>query len=217
MRRFLKDNGLSLAALTLFVLSLLGQAVSGFHVYNSDAAEHGASTVTLAGYLTTGAFFEALFENWESEFLQMALFVILTKFLLQKGSSESKKPGKNAVDEDPRETNDPHAPWPVRKGGMWLKLYERSLSLALLGLFVLSFVGHAAAGAKNYSDEELRHGGHAVGTWQYMATSNFWFESLQNWQSEFFSVALLVLLSIVLRERGSAQSKPVAMPHAETD
>jgi hypothetical protein len=217
MKKFLKNHGLSLAMLTLFLMCLVGQALSGLAVYNEEAVEHGTPVLGLLAYLRSGAFLEALSENWESEFLQMAVFVILTKFLLEKGSSESKTPGKNDVDEDPRGVKDPRAPWPVRKGGLWLTLYERSLSTVLVLFFVGSLVMHAMSGARNYSEEQLAHGGEAVSTLQYLGNANFWFESLQNWQSEFFSVAILVLLSIFLREKGSAQSKPVAMPHAETE
>lgn len=217
MKAFFRDNGLSLAALGLFVVCLFGQALAGLSVHNDELVEHGRRALGLSEYLRSGAFVEAVSENWESEFLQMAVFVILTKFLLQKGSSESKKPGENGVDEHPTSVSDPKAPWPVRKGGLWLALYERSLSLTLLLLFIMSFVAHAISGARKYSEDQLAHGGEPVSALDYAATASFWFESLQNWQSEFFSVAVLVLLSIVLRERGSPQSKPVAMRHAESE
>ncbi len=217
MQRFLKNNSLSLAAFGLFLLSLLGQALSGAHVYNDNALEHGRAAVGFASYLGTGEFTEALFENWESEFFQMAVFVVITKFLVQKGSSESKKPEELGHAEKPTKSASPDAPWPVRRGGFWLSLYERSLSLTLAALFVGSFLLHAYFGAENFSEDQLRHGGHAVSMLQYLGTSQFWFESFQNWQSEFLSVGALVLLSIFLRERGSPQSKPVAAPHSETE
>jgi hypothetical protein len=122
-----------------------------------------------------------------------------------------------AVDEDPRcRRNDAKVPWPVRRGGALLTLYERSLSLVLGLLFALSFVLHGLGGASKFNEDRVRHGAQAISTLRYFATSQFWFESFQNWQSEFLSVAALVLLSIVLRERGSPQSKPVAAPNAET-
>jgi hypothetical protein len=202
MRRFLRENGLSIAALVLFAASLVGQALSGL------AVARKAGPMTLGAYLVGGDFIEAVFENWESEFLQMALFVMLTRFLRQKGSSESKSlDGKEATDEDPRKKkNDPNAPWPVRKGGIVLAVYQRSLFIALILLFIGSFFLHGVGGSKK----------EGISVWSYFATSQFWFESFQNWQSEFLSVATLVLLSIVLRERGSPQSKPIAAPHAET-
>ena len=217
LSRFVRENGLSLAATLLFVLSMLGQGLCGLRVANQEARAHREPTMGLVSYLASGDFIEAVFENWESEFLQMALFVLLTKFLRQKGSSESKKlHRKEAVDQDPREARGPDAPWPVRRGGWVLALYERSLFLSLMLLFALSFVLHAVGGASKYNEEQLRHGGTTLSVPEYFATSSFWFESFQNWQSEFLSVASLVLLSIVLRERGSPQSKPVAAPHSET-
>jgi hypothetical protein len=218
MPRFLRDNALSLAALLLFVLSLVGHALTGWHVAKSEAFEHGSAMMPLREYLGSGDFIESVFENWESEFLQMGLFVVLTKFLRQRGSSESKKVGEEeAVDQDPKNARtDPNAPGPVRRGGLVLQIYERSLSLALFALFVASLALHAVGGASKHNEEALRHGGSAVTILGYLGTSRFWFESFQNWQSEFLSVAVLVLLSIVLRERGSPQSKPVAAPHSAT-
>jgi hypothetical protein len=104
----------------------------------------------------------------------------------------------------------------VRHGGAVLKVYEHSLSLAMFTLFGASFLMHAVTGAHEFSNEQLAHGGGAVGTWQYLTTSRFWFESFQNWQSEFLAVAAIVVFSVFLRERGSSESKPVAAPHAMT-
>jgi hypothetical protein len=217
LARFLRENGLSLAALLLFVVSLVGQAACGYRVANQEAREHGQAAAAFGAYLASGDFVEAVFENWESEFLQMALFVMLTRFLRQKGSSESKKlDSEDEVDRDPRQAVRPDSPWPVRRGGLVLVLYERSLFISLMLLFGLSFVLHAVGGASKRNEEALRHGGEVVSTLGYFFTADFWFESFQNWQSEFLSVAALVLLSIVLRERGSPQSKPVAAPHSET-
>lgn len=218
MRRFLRDNGLTVTMLTLFLLSLAGQILTGHAEYNDDQSEHARPTVALAEYLTTGHFVEATFENWESEFLQMAAYVLLTVFLYQRGSSESKDPdGEEEVDRDPRDSRDKRdAPGPVRAGGLILKLYENSLFLAFAALFLISFTLHAYGGAEEYSGEQQAHGRAAVTFWQYLASSRFWFESFQNWQSEFLSVAAIVVLSIWLRQRGSPESKPVDAPHEQT-
>ncbi|MCA1614219.1 MAG: hypothetical protein LC800_08780, partial [Acidobacteria bacterium] len=153
MRRFLRDNGLTVVMLTLFFLSLLGQTFTGLSEYNDDQSEHGQPAVGLAEYLTTGHFIEATFENWESEFLQMAAYVMLTVFLYQRGSSESKDPDEEEeVDRDPRSSRDKRdAPGPVRAGGLALKLYENSLFIAFALLFLLSFALHAYGGAEEYS------------------------------------------------------------------
>ncbi len=200
----------------LFALFLLGMSLAGQREYNEEQTEHGEETVSYVGYLQTGHFVEAVFENWESEFLQMGGFVLLTVFLFQKGSPESKKLEGEAVDEDPRDSDGEDAPWLVRTGGVKLWLYERSLTIALFTLFFVSFALHAAAGAREYSAEQVAHGGSEIGMLAYIATSRFWFESLQNWQSEFLAVGALVVLSVYLRQRGSPESKPVAAAHAET-
>ena len=219
MSNFFRNNGLSIVMFLLFFFSLAGQSVTGFMEYNEDQQEHDQPNISFPEYLVSGHFVEAVFENWESEFLQMSAYVILTVFLFQKGSSESKDPDKEEkVDEDPRDAKDKKdAPGPVRKGGLALKLYENSLSIALFLLFIISFFLHAAGGHDEYNKEQMEHGSsETVTVLGYIATSRFWFESFQNWQSEFMSVGALVVLSIFLRQRGSPESKPVASPHSET-
>jgi hypothetical protein len=167
--------------------------------------------------LRTGDFVEATFENWESEFLQMGMYVVLTAFLFQKGSSESKPIDETAPqDANPRKSFPPNAPWPVKRGGVVLKVYENSLAIAFFVLFFVSMALHAAGGVAAFNSEGEQHGQPAISVWQYLTTSQFWFESMQNWQSEFSAVAAIVGLSIVFCQRGSAESKPVAEPHRET-
>jgi len=220
MKRFLRNNGLSLVVFGLFFSTFLfGQSLVGHRHYNNEQREHGQSTVTYLEYLGGNHFLEATMENWESEFLQMFFFIVLTVFLYQKGSAESKDPDKKEeVDRGPgKSRSKKDAPWPVRKGGWILKLYEHSLSLAFLLLFLGSFFLHAQGGAGEYNDDQKEHGSpERVTTLGYMATSRFWFESLQNWQSEFLAVGSMVALTIFLREKGSQESKPVDAPHRET-
>jgi hypothetical protein len=220
LRKLLRENGLSIVTFSLFFLFLIGQSVAGWLAHNQDAGQHGQETLRYLPYLFSGHFLEAVFENWESEFLQMAAFVVLTSFLYQKGSAESKKlpeEGENPQDQDPNEERDkPEAPAPVKRGGPLLWVYERSLCGMLTLFFLLSFAGHAFAGAREYNQEQLEHGQKAAGVLQYVGSSQFWFESLQNWQSEFLAVFALVVLSIWLRGRGTPESKPVAAPHAQT-
>ena len=219
MRRFLRDNGLSLVLFNLFFLAfLVGQSVTGFLQNNEELLEHQQPLLTFGEYLRDAHFWEATTENWESEFLQMFIYVVLTVFLFQKGSSESKDPeGPNEVDRDPRQSRDEKdAPWPVRHGGFVLKLYENSLALAFLFLFLLAFFLHGVSGAGEYNQDREAHGDAPVSVGEYMASSRFWFESLQNWQSEFLAMWAMVVLSIWLRQRGSPESKPVDSPHSET-
>lgn len=148
----------------------------------------------------------------------MAAFVILTVFLYQKGSAESKNPGgTERVDKiDGESTKNPAMPWPVRKGGLALNLYKYSLSISLLVLFAFSFLAHMIGGALRYNDERLEHGQPPATTLQYVESSTFWFESFQNWQSEFLSIFVMVVFTIYLRQIGSPESKPVDTPHAES-
>jgi hypothetical protein len=214
-----RNNSLSIVLLALFLASLVGHAVAGWKAHNDDQRQHGAPELTFGAFLVSAEFGETVFENWESEFLQMGFYVILTVFLLQRGSSESKKhDGSDEVEEDPRShRDDPGAPRPVRAGGWRLKLYQNSLSLAFLILFLMSFIGHAAAGARRHNDEQRQHGERQqLSVVAYMQKPQFWYESFQNWQSEFLAVLSIVVLSIWLRQWGSPESKPVHAPHSST-
>ncbi len=214
---WLRNNGLSVVMALAMLGSWVGQAITGWHQHNEELVEDGASALAFASYLGSGHFLQATFENWESEFLQMAFYVVLTIFLYQKGSSESKdpdKPGEEEVDREPKPG--PDAPWPVQRGGLWLTVYKNSLALVLFLLFALSFVLHFYGSLQDYNGEQLRTGKPEENWGEYIAGSRFWFESFQNWQSEFLSVLAIVLLSIWFRQKGSPESKPVDAPDSET-
>jgi hypothetical protein len=185
---------------------------------SANQLEHHQAAVSLWSYLHTGDFVEATFENWESEFLQMGMYVVLTAYLFQRGSSESKPlEGDSPQDANPRDADlRKPVPWPVRRGGVVLTLYENSLVSLFFVLFAASIALHAAGGARAYSADQQAHGQPTVSVWGFVHTSQFWFESFQNWQSEFLAVAVIVGGSVYLRQRGSAESKPVAEPHHTT-
>jgi hypothetical protein len=218
MAKLIRDNGLTIVLLLLFAVSLIGQSLTGRAKYNEDQRDHGKTALTYTEYLQSAAFVESVFENWESEFLQMALYVWLTSFLYQIGSSESKDPDKSEeVDEEPEaHRTDAEVPYPVRAGGLLLKLYENSLSLSLTILFAISFVLHLLGSQKEACREQLLHGGTCSSALQHLGSSTFWFESFQNWQSEFLSIAVIVVLSIFLRQKGSPESKPVHAAYSQT-
>lgn len=212
---FFYTNGLSLVLLALALASIIGQIATGFNEYNQFLNEHHQPKITIGAYLCSAHFIEATFENWESEFFQMALFVILTIFLRQKGSSESKDLDK------PEDVDKPviaraNSPWAVKKGGIALAIYQHSLSIALILLFFISFGMHWYGSWKDYNLEQALKNKPGGSCLSYLANTKFWFESFQNWQSEFFSVFALIFLSIFLRQKGSPQSKMVAAPHSET-
>ncbi|MBF9195525.1 DUF6766 family protein [Microvirga terrestris] len=218
MRQFLRDNGLSIALLSLFLISLVGQALAGWRAQAEELRLHELPAIGFTDYLASGHFISAVFENWESEFLQMAAYVVLTIFLFQKGASESKKPDEpNPEDESPSaRRSDPDAPWPVHRGGLLLKLYSHSLSIALVTLFLASFWLHLVGSTRRMNEEALMHHQPTQTMVETLGDPGFWYESFQNWQSEFLSIAVLLVLGIYLRERGSPESKPVAAPHTAT-
>lgn len=212
---FLYRNGLSLALLSLIFIFWSAQAYTGWKEYNKEREEKMTAPVSFKHYFTTGHFIEATFENWESEFLQMGLYVLLTIHLRQLGSSESKKlEGKEEVDREPQ----PHenAPWPVKKGGFVLLLYKNSLFIAFSILFIISFMLHAWGSLQVYNEEQMLDGKPTETMSSYFLNSKFWFESFQNWQSEFVALISLVVFTIYLRQKGSPQSKPVDAPYDET-
>ena len=187
MKKFFRNNGLSVTFLLLFIFSLIGQVITGFREHNQEVVEDGGYSISMRQYMTSGHFLQATFENWESEFLQMALFVILAMFLFQKGSSESKDPDKKKEDVD-REPNPNRkgAPWAVKRGGIVLDIYKHSLSYALLFLFLLSFLVHWYGSNIEFNEEQILKNQSPETMMEYIGNPRFWFESFQNWQSEFY-------------------------------
>jgi hypothetical protein len=204
MRKFFKNNGLSLVLLLFFLGFWTAQAIAGFHVYNSDQFLHGNPPLGFAEYLKSGHFWQATGENWESEFLQMGFYVILTSFLFQRGSAESNDPDQaEELAEKGR-----------KKTASWL--YRNSLSLAFLVLFALAFAVHAVGGLQELNQERAEHGQPLETMGEFLGESEFWFQSFQNWQSEFLAVLSIVILSIFLRQDGSPESKDVEDPNSKT-
>ena len=217
LRQFAHRNGLSLAIFGLFLLFLVAESVVGSFAYNSDRQDHGLPAVSYARFLMSGRFIESTAENWESEFLEMTFYILLTSFLYQRGSAESKSPDASEdSDPEPAAAAKARPPWPVRRGGWVLKLYEHSLSTALLLLFLIAFAIHASGGVREYNESQVEHGRPPVTLLQFMGTPEFWFQSFQNWQSEFLGLGSMIVLSIFLRQRGSPESKPVEAPHSQT-
>lgn len=216
MRRFLRRHGLSLVLLgILFPGSWVGQTLTGLGEYNEERQKHGSPALELGAYLKSPHFLEATAENWESEFLQMFVYVVATAYLFQKGSAESKDP--DAPPSAQADRLKPNAPWPVRHGGWVERIYEHSLSVALAGLFFVSFALHLGGGLRLYNEERLAEGERALSTGEFIHSTRFWFQSFQNWQSEFLAIGSMVVLSIFLREKNSPESKRVETPHWENE
>lgn len=217
MRRFFTNNSLSIVLIALFLVFLVGLAFSGYAHQNEQLAMHGQSPESFTGYLGSGEFIEAVFENWESEFLQMGAFVLLTIWFKQKGSADSKEiEGHEKVDKPSHLSVRKAKNWGQRWRAIRHTLYGSSLSIALFALFFISFGLHAVGGVAAANEEATQHGEPTMSVMQYVGSSQFWFESFQNWQSEFIAVAALIIFSIFLRQRHSPESKPVEESNAKT-
>jgi hypothetical protein len=215
--KILRNNGLTIVLMLLFLGSIIGQFLTGWAFENNELARHGEDARSLFRYAGDPQFISAVFENWESEFLQMSAYVLLTCFLFQKGSAESRDPDEGPRDLDlEKQAAKPGAPAILRAGAAARALYANSLGLALAVLFVASFLMHWTFSARAAASEALSHGETPLSMAEYFWDPQLWFESFQNWQSEFLSTAVLVVLSIFLRQRESPESKPVAAPHSQT-
>ena len=217
MKQFWKNNSLSIILIGLFLAFMVGLALTGFAQQNEESAMHGQPAESFGSYLTSGEFVEAVFENWESEFLQMGALVLLTIWFKQKGSADSKKlRGSEPTDTPPRYKLRGAKDWPARWRAIGYMFYSYSLTIALFSLFVISLLLHAAGGVAAANNEAYLHGAAPMTMWQYMGSAQFWFESFQNWQSEFIAVASLLIFSIFLRQRYSPESKPVEDANSKT-
>ncbi len=217
MAKFVKNNGLTIALVVLFAASIVGHWLAGWHFQNEQLVRHGKPEIGIIAFVGDPQFLSTVFENWESEFLQMSAYVILTGFLSQRGSAESSDPDARERNGDTNEKrSEADAPAAMHRGALARWAYSHSLGLVLLSLFVASFALHWLFSAREAADEAVTHGGMPLSAGEYLTGAQLWFESFQNWQSEFLSTAVIVVLSIFLREKGSPESKPVAAPHEQT-
>lgn len=220
MRRLIRDNALALCFLALFLLCLAGQSLAGAAAFNEEQAANGGSPVTWAEYVTSSAFGVDVAENWQSEYLQFFLYILITVWLIQRGSPESKKAGEEGLESDAEQKVGRHArpdspAWAAAAG--WRQtVFSHSLGFAMGLLFLLSWLAQSITGLAAYNNEQLAQLEEPIGWSAYVVSADFWNRTLQNWQSEFLAVASMVLLAIFLRERGSPQSKKVGEPHSAT-
>ena len=220
MRTWLREHGLSLAFTVLLLGALVGQAFSGLAIVNEDAADAGLPRLSLGEYLTSSSFAVDVAENWQSEYLQFLLFILLTVWLVQRGSPESKPLGKTGRESDKDQkvaeyAQDDSPPW-AKVRGWRLGVYSHSLGLVMGLIFVGSWLAQFVAGRSANNAELIRDLQAPMGWRDYLTAPDFWNRTFQNWQSEFLAVASMVVFSIYLRERGSPESKPVGEPHEST-
>jgi hypothetical protein len=212
---FFYRNGLSLVFILLFIITLIAQAFTGWKEHNNELTEEQGTALGFTTYLKSGHFIASTFENFESEFLQMALYVMLTISLRQIGSAESKSLNeKEEVDREPQPGKD--SPWAVRKGGLILKIYSHSLSIVFFILFFASWGMHFYGSWQDNNVQQVLKNKPEESAIEFIMQPRFWFETFQNWQSEFLSVFAIVFLTIYLRQKGSPESKPVDAPDMET-
>jgi uncharacterized protein DUF6766 len=220
MRTFLRQNSLSIAFLAMFLAALAFQAVAGWDVANEERDRHGEPNLSFARYVASSEFGNAVMENWQSEYLQFTLFILLTVWLLQRGSPESKELDKAGRESDEEQLVGEHAredsPRWARVDGIRRKLYENSLLLVMGLIWIGSWFAQSVTGLSKYNADRLSHEQDTLSWPSYLGSSDFWETTLQNWQSEFLAVASMVILSVYLRQRGSPESKPVGAPHEAT-
>ena len=216
----LRDNSLTIVFGVLFLLALLGQAVSGSFKFNNQAIADGVDTISFWHYLTTSDFAVDIAENWQSEYLQFLLYIFLTVWLVQRGSPESKKVDDAGAESDRKQMVGEHAkedsPAWAKVRGWRLAVYSRSLVLVMGAIFFGSWLAQSIAGRAAYNETELSQLQMPVSWVGYVTSADFWNRTLQNWQSEFLAVASMVAFSIYLRQRGSPESKPVGASHTST-
>jgi hypothetical protein len=220
MKIFLRHNALGLVFGLLFLASLGGQAVAGHISYNEDQVEHSSQPISFGRYLTSSDFGQAVMENWQSEYLQFLLFLMLTIWFVQRGSPESKQPGEEGLGSDREQMVGEHAkpasPRPAKSGGWRAALYGNSLLIVMGTIFLLTWTAQSLTGWSAFNEELTDHHQQTIGWLGYVGNADFWQTTLQNWQSEFLAVGSFTVFAVFLRQRGSPESKPVGSPHAET-
>jgi hypothetical protein len=220
MRRFLRENSLGVVFGLLFLGALVGQAITGHAAFNQQQLVEGLEPVSLGRYLTSASFAVDVAENWQSEYLQFFLFILLTVWLVQKGSPESKKPDELGLESDGDQRVGPYAaadsPAWAKTGGWRRIVFSNSLGLVMGVVFLLSWLAQSVAGVVAFNEEQLADLERPVSWSRYLIEPDFWNRTLQNWQSEFLAVASMAILSVYLRQRGSPESKPVGASHLST-
>jgi len=215
-----RAHGLSLVFGALFGATLIAQAFVGHSDFNAIQLAHNGDPITLWRYVSSSEFGVDVLENWQSEYLQFSLFILGTVWLIQRGSPESKEPGKSGLESDADQRVGAHAtersPAWARVAGWRRTVYSNSL-LAVMGtLWLASWAGQSITGRVVFNAERFDHRQSALSWWQYVGTPDFWNRTLQNWQSEFLAVGSMAVLAIYLRQRGSPESKPVGAAHDAT-
>jgi hypothetical protein len=220
MRAFARDNGLGLFFLAIFLVALALQSLTGWQDFNNGQLRHDGESIGYGRYLLSSEFGVAMLENWQSEYLQFALYITATVWLLQRGSPESKELGQAGGESDREQKIGRHAdddsPLWARVGGLRTRVFSNSLLIAMGTIWVLSWLGQSITGRVAYNEERIEHHQSGLDYVQYLGSADFWERTFQNWQSEFLAVGSMAVLAVYLRQRGSPESKPVGEAHGHT-
>jgi hypothetical protein len=218
--RYLRENGLTLAFLGLLLGAVIGQAFTGVAELNGEQRATGGATLSLAEYVLSSDFAVDVAENWQSEYLQFALYIVATTWLVQRGSSESKDLDEIGTGSDAQQKigryAEPDSPGWARAGGWRAALYGRSLGAIMTFFFLLSLLAQSIAGRAAFNGQLLDRDQDTFSWSDYVASADFWNRTFQNWQSEFLAVASMAAFAIYLRQRGSPESKLVGAAHDAT-
>jgi hypothetical protein len=220
VRRIIRDNGLTLFFLIIFLAALLGQSFAGLAAYNDTQIAEGLKEVGYWRFVTSSDFAVDVAENWQSEYLQFFLYIGATVWLIQRGSPESKQPGAEGPESDEEQKvgrfAEAGSPRWASAEGLRRVLFSHSLLIVMGTIFVLSWAAQSVTGTIAYNEERLTDLQAPVDWLGYVTSADFWNRTLQNWQSEFLAVGSMAVLAIYLRERGSSESKKVGDPHHDT-
>lgn len=191
---FLYNNGLSIAFTGLFLVCLIGQSWVGLRFYNEQQNLGGGAPVNYWNYVFTGEFLDAVLVNWQAAFLQLFSLIVLSRFLLQRGAAQSRRPGSTRLR---------HLRYSVRA---WLG--HHSMSLVFLILFIGIFIMHLVAGTAAHNEQiEASREAH-LSYWQFLQTAEFWFLTFSVWQAAYLAIATYLVFSIFTREDNSPEAKP---------
>jgi hypothetical protein len=221
MRKFVREQSLTLFFLVLFLGALVGQAIAGHELFNQEQQlEHGDKATSLWSYVTSSHFGQAVMENWQSEYLQFMLFMLATVWLVQRGSPESKEIGQEGLESDQKQkiggyADDDSPSW-AKTRGFRTAIYSNSLLILMAIIFVGSWFAQSVTGWTAFNADQQSHGDDPVSWLSYAGSADFWEATLENWQSEFLAIGSFAALTVVLRQRGSPESKPVGAPHDAT-
>jgi hypothetical protein len=208
LKQAVRNDSMSIALFSLFLVCVVAQGVTGWFAYDDSLRAGHFPEIALGTYLGTGNFLDGIFSNWQAALLQLATLIAFGSVLRQKGAAHSRKP-------EPGSHRMLHWKFGFRPTlREWL--YANSLSLAFLGMFIVTFLLHLLFGAWKYNENQMLRHLPATSLGAFAVSSSFWFSVFQCWEAEFAAIGIYIVLSIFLRQENSSESKPVGSSDAQT-